>query len=180
MLLQDSFYPATLNGWIGLFISLTVVASTIGGILYRFAIKPLEDMVKALSAATDVKINGQTQHFESRFANHGERIGHSEGQIGRTWERVEALERRADVSEAHRGEMEKDLGRINTRLDSIAEQSTVNKTEIIAFVQSRFDAMMGTVQNHSEAMRQAVHELDKRMAGILAVDEDRRRREPRG
>ena len=75
---MGEFFPSTLDGWLGLFLTAVTVIGTAFGLIYRALVKPLAD------------------DLQRHKHDHGERMGRTEQTIAGNASKIESLDRQLD------------------------------------------------------------------------------------
>lgn len=98
---MGEFFPSTMDGWLGLFLTAVSVIGTAFGLIYKALVKPLAD---------DLQRHKHEQ---------GERIGRCEMTISGNASKIESLDRQHDRLHIQITGIAEQFGRMETRLQGL-------------------------------------------------------------
>lgn len=98
---MGEFFPSTLDGWLGLFLTAVSVIGTAFALIYKALVKPLAD------------------DFASHRHDQGERIGKCEQAVSANSSKLENLDRQLDRLHLQVAGVSEQFGRMETRLQAL-------------------------------------------------------------
>jgi hypothetical protein len=98
---MGEFFPSTLDGWLGLFLTACSVIGTAFALIYKALVKPLAD------------------EFAAHKRDHGERMGRTEQNVSATVSKLESLDRQQDRLHLQVAGISEQFGRMETRLQAL-------------------------------------------------------------
>lgn len=98
---MGEFFPATLDGWLGLLLTIVSVIGTAFGLIYKALVKPLAD------------------DLASHKRDHGERMGRTELAVSANASKIESLDRQQDRTHIQMAGISEQFGRMETKLQTI-------------------------------------------------------------
>jgi hypothetical protein len=101
------FFPSSLEGWLGLFLTSVSVIGTAFGLIYKVLVKPLAD------------------EFVRHKHEHGERMGKTEQIVSANGGKIEGLDRQMERLHLQVTGIAEQFGRMETRLQGL--DTTLNR-----------------------------------------------------
>lgn len=98
---MGEFFPSSLDGWLGLFLTLCSVIATAYGLIYRALVKPLAD------------------DLATHKREHGERMGRTELTVSANASKIDGLDRQMDRLHLQIAGISEQFGRMETKLQTI-------------------------------------------------------------
>lgn len=147
--------PFFSDDWIGIVKLIGTIAGIVGPIIlavWKIMQGPLKDTDRSLQT----QIDGLGRRVDSVMTRTAQQ----------DTLHAEAL-RRADRHDTEIAYLRENFGKVTTAMESLRDQSNVNKAEIIDLFQRRTQDMLA-----------AVHELDKSVVRVQTIVEERDRRKP--